>query len=452
MQRYARQGLLAIEPQAIGNSFEVGASRAPSISGPVAIVRVCGPLDHHRGGDFDSYDALVARFQIACESPAQHIVLVLDSPGGQVSGLFETSAQLRDLAAQSGKTLTAFVEGSACSAAYALACAATRIVTSSTGITGSIGVLDTRIDLTGADSAQGIKVALVTSGERKADGHPHLALSPDELADRQRIVDGLAAVFFEHVAAARSLSVADIKALQARVYPGQAAVNAGLADAVCTFTQLITGLTSPFTGVVMSAFDEARAALEKAAESDNEEEAKKAKAALAALSAEESEDEEKPEGDESTDEEEPAAESKKDDEPDASVSASTAGDLAAMVQALTAKVERLTTTHEAEARKALLASRQDLGPDLLKYLATKPLAEVKGIVAAIPRKGTNKAATAVVPSTRGDGQGTTAALANDPEIAAVDRAMGFGLAPATKAERRGNTVYMGRAPSDERKA
>jgi ClpP class serine protease len=412
----------------------------PATTSLVAIVRVCGPLDHHKSSEFDSYDALIERFHVACESPAQHVVLVVDSPGGQVSGLFETAGKMRDLAASAGKTLTAYVEGTCCSAAYALACVAGRIVTSSTGIVGSIGVLDTRVDLTGNDAAQGVKVALITSGERKADGHPHLALTPEELTDRQRVVDQLASVFFEHVSAARGLSIDAITSLQARVYPGQAAVNAGLADQVATFNEMITGLTSPFTGVTMSAFNEARAALEKAAESDNEEEAKKAKHALAALSAEESDEEESKDEESEDEKDKPEAAEKKDDEPEASVSASTAGDLAAMVQALTAKVERLTTTHEAEARKTLLASRPDLGKDLLKYLSTKPLAEVKQLVSEMPRKGTNLAATAVVASTQGAANpGSTPTT----ETERMDQIMGVSAVSSTGVERTENTLILG---------
>ena len=444
-QRYDRQGLLALAPEAFGVMYPAAETAAPTTQTSVAVIRVVGPLDHHRNDHFDSYDAILDRVEAACQLATSHVVLVLDSPGGAVSGLFETADLIRECVADSGKTLTAYVEGQACSAAYALACAASRIVVCSTGLVGSIGVLDTRVDISAADRAFGVNVAFITSGTTKAYGHPQLALSAEELADRQRVVDQLAQVFFTHVKAARGL---DPQPLEARIFPGQSAVAAGLADEVSTYGDLIVTLTGARPGGVptMSAFNEARAALEKAAESDNEEEAKKAKAALAALSAED-ESEDKPDDEEKKDDE-PEAE-KKDDEPEAkasapsAISAATAGDLAATVQSLSAQVATLTSLHESTEKKALFASRPDVSKDLVKVLKGKPLAEVREILAALPRKGSQLAATAVVPATRGATQGDHVPATPTNELDRLDRVMGVTALSSTGVERTDNTLVLG---------
>jgi ClpP class serine protease len=459
--KYEPRGLLALDPQAFGLEFDSPAIEAPQPSPVVAVVRVWGPLEHHRHPVLDSYDSLLDRIEAVVASPATTVLMVIDSPGGVVSGLFETATLIRDLVAESGKTLVAYVEGQCCSAAYALACVASRIVISSTSLVGSVDVLDTRVDLTGADAQAGVKFTFFSAGRAKAYGHPHLALSDGELADRKRIVDAQAKVFFDHVKATRGL---DPQPFEARVYSGQEAVSVGLADRVSTYVDLIRELTSPDqvreltgaspTGVAaMATISEARKALQAIADGDNEEEAKLAQAALNALSAESESDEDK-------DKEEKDSEAeKKDEETEARakatsmVSVSTAGDLAATVQTLSAQVAQLTSLHEATERTALLASRPDVSKDLLKVLKNKPVPEVKEILNAIPRKASQLAASTVVAATRGEGQGTPSDLSSDPELADVDRAMGFGLTPTLKCERRGNTVYMGRAPSNtERKA
>src|SRR5262245_17775725 len=60
-------------------------------SGTVAIVRISGPLMHHRDCFFDSYDAIRARVTLALASDAHAVALLIDSPGGVVSGAFDAS-------------------------------------------------------------------------------------------------------------------------------------------------------------------------------------------------------------------------------------------------------------------------------------------------------------------------------------------------------------------------
>jgi len=71
--------------------------------------------------------------------PFRSIVLDMDSPGGEAVGAFEAADAVR--AAALSKEVVGVVNGMAASAAYAIASAATRIVTTSSGISGSIGVV-----------------------------------------------------------------------------------------------------------------------------------------------------------------------------------------------------------------------------------------------------------------------------------------------------------------------
>lgn len=415
-RRYDRQGMLAIEPKAFFWMFDEREQSAVSLEGEVAIVEVSGPLDHHEGWWCDSYDAIRGRVKAACDMAAHTVLLKLDSPGGDVSGCFETTRALRQMCAAAGKRLVAYVDGQACSGAYSLACAAEKIVVPETGFVGSIGVINTRIDVTGNDAQYGLKFAITTSGQRKSDGHPHTPVSEGESAATQTIVNSLAEVFFDVVSEFRGMPVAQVAALEAGVFHGKSAVEAGLADSVMSFDALLAALNdgefAEETTMKVTKVDEARAALEEAAKGEGAE-ADKAKRALKAL--DEEPEKKDPEEEEATDEAPPAEDEEK-EEPAAAaaravrgnthVSAQTAGELAATVSTQGKKLDSIEKKLEASDRQAFLATRADLGPDLVKVLEKKPLAEVKAIVNAIPKpKVPALAAASQAQGTRGATQG-----------------------------------------------
>lgn len=452
---YDRSGVLALEPQAF---FELFFAEPEAIEnaviGDVEVVAIRGPLDQHADGWCDSYEAIADRVRLACEGPRTAIVLRIDSPGGEAAGVFEASRSLRAMAQAAGKALIAFVDGRAHSAGYALACAAERIVVSDTATVGSIGVINTRPDLTAMDAARGVRYAVVASGARKTDGHPHVAVSEGELTATQTIVDSVAAVFFDLVGELRGMGADAARATEAGVFHGPAALAAGLVDEIGTFDGLIAALAAGAGGnmptkMKAGEYQDARAALEKIAKGDGDE-AKRAQRALAAMD----EDDKPADGDkpkEGTDGDKPkeGAEGegdkpKDDDDKDgdkpAAVSASTAAALAAHGNTLEARVAALETQGEAKDRSTLLASRPDLGPELVKVLSTKPVAEVRSIVAAIPKPSIpNPAAAASSQGTRGESQG-----APSPSVQASELDLRMGLVPhVLGVKREGNVVRFG---------
>jgi capsid assembly protease len=184
-RKFEPSGLLAIEPRAFGMLL-ASEWKAPSNEehGPITVVNVRGPLMHHEDPCSDSYDAIKARAAAAFSSSAMAVVLRIDSPGGLVSGCFDTMRELRRMAETARKPLYAYVDN-ACSAAYALACGCSKIFAAASGVVGSIGVIDTVLDVTELDARQGVKVAIVTSGARKADSNPHTPLTDSKLAATQ---------------------------------------------------------------------------------------------------------------------------------------------------------------------------------------------------------------------------------------------------------------------------
>lgn len=201
----------------------------------VAHVRVDGPLAQRAwscwifGGD--GYDAIESRVRAALDDPrSRALVIEYDSPGGEVAGCGVCADAIRAAADASGKPVVSYVGELAASAAYWLASASDKIVTPASGMLGSIGVIAARVE--DAPDPEGRKVTLITSGARKADGHPTVPMSEDELAATKAKIDALADVFAGAVAERRGMSAADVRALEADVFVGADAVAKGLADRV----------------------------------------------------------------------------------------------------------------------------------------------------------------------------------------------------------------------------
>ncbi|HMO31338.1 S49 family peptidase [Enterovirga sp.] len=213
-----------------------------------AIVEVHGSLvnrgawlNAHSG--LTSYEGIKAQISAAGADPAvKSVLLDMDSPGGQAVGAFETADAVRALAAQ--KPVVALIDGMAASAAYAIASAASRIVTIPTGIAGSIGVVVLHADFSRALDKEGITTTLIHAGAKKADAHPTRPLSEDAKADLQAEVDSLMSMFVETVGRGRGsrLTARAARATEAAVYFGAEAVKAGLADAVGTLEQVLADL------------------------------------------------------------------------------------------------------------------------------------------------------------------------------------------------------------------
>jgi ClpP class serine protease len=266
---------LAIDPRALKYEREVGREAFFWLFGPpvketervgeVAVVHVRGPLEHHSDGYSDSYDSILCRVRDAFSGvdvskayerrnywrqdyeplepcPAAAVVLCLDSPGGVVAGLNDTVRSLRQASKAAKRPLVAFVNEMATSAAYALACSCSEIVVPASGILGSIGVISTMVDVTAADKADGLRFVTITSGERKADGHPHVPISDAAIKAETARVEKLADQFYRLVRTSRGLSLDTIQRFQAGIFLGQQAARAGLADSVMSYDEFMATL------------------------------------------------------------------------------------------------------------------------------------------------------------------------------------------------------------------
>jgi capsid assembly protease len=249
--------LRAIGPRLVGLEDALAPSRPAAqidpgyaIADGIAVVPIVGTMVG-RSNWLQASSGLVAyadigdRIEAAAADPAARALLLeLDSPGGEVGGLFDLVDRIHAIRAASGKPVWAIAAEAALSAAYAIASAADRIYVTQTGEAGSIGVVAVHVDESGADAQDGLAWTFIHAGARKVDGNSHQPLSDHARADLQADVDLMYGRFVAVVARNRRLNAETVQATEAGIYRGQLAVRAGLADQVGTLAQAAADLTA----------------------------------------------------------------------------------------------------------------------------------------------------------------------------------------------------------------
>lgn len=205
----------------------------------VATIQINGSLVHKLGGvepycgmvGYDCIERILVDAQANEDVGA--ILLDIDSPGGEVAGCFDFARKLRGMGESGGgKPIVAFANEMACSAAYAIACACDAVMTTETGIVGSIGVWTMQVDMTKGLSKNGIEATMIRAGERKARGGPYEVADDETFAKLQGWVDETWRIFAEHVAECRGETAEDVLRMEGDWYTGTEALEMNLVDAV----------------------------------------------------------------------------------------------------------------------------------------------------------------------------------------------------------------------------
>ncbi|RUT25061.1 signal peptide peptidase SppA [Asaia sp. W19] len=212
-----------------------------------ALIVTCGVLfaPRHAGPPADA----IARFEIkgiisdrvkpqldaiarAGRDPhIQGLLLVIDSPGGGVTGGVAIHDAIAAFAAR--KPVAVSMQGVAASAGYMIAVPAQRIFAYPSTITGSIGVIMVRPDASALLGRIGVTTDTITSGPMKDQSQPFVALKPEGRVMLQGIVDDLFDQFVTMVSKGRHRSVDEIRQLaDGRPYTGRQAVPLHLIDQI----------------------------------------------------------------------------------------------------------------------------------------------------------------------------------------------------------------------------
>lgn len=225
--------------------------------GSVAIVPITGMITSDAfigwlvGGM--SPDALVCALQEAIDDPQiTAILLLVNSPGGEISLLTETAATIRQL--RTIKPITAIARPLAGSAAYWLAAQATTVLATPSADVGSVGVFCCHYDYSGLNDRIGVVPTYIASDPRKVEGNPDAPLEDDARAFIQKHIDKAYATFVADLALGRNTTTTRVRADfgGGRCFTASEAVVRGLVDRVApldrTLAELLTASTSSRTG------------------------------------------------------------------------------------------------------------------------------------------------------------------------------------------------------------
>lgn len=213
----------------------------------VAVIPITGPIFRYANifteiSGATSTQILATDIQAAISNPAvKSIVLDINSPGGEVTGINELAQMVFD--ARGKKPITAYVGGTGASAAYWIASAADSIVIDETAVLGSIGVVMGYQDTAPRDEKNGIrKLEIVSSNAPDKRSDP---FSESGRVKVQQIVDALESVFVNSVARNRGVSVETVlnDFGQGGVKVGTAAVASKMADQIGSLESVIATMS-----------------------------------------------------------------------------------------------------------------------------------------------------------------------------------------------------------------
>jgi signal peptide peptidase SppA len=265
--RHHDESLWAILPSAIphvialltGQSSERQAPQPQASETPrrIAVIPVHGVLTKdgpsYYGSNYDTITSALER--AAADSAVDRIVLSVDSPGGQVTGLPETAAVVAQVAKV--KPVSALVEGTSASAAYWLTSQANDITLTPSGEVGSVGVRMMHVDCSAMLEKAGYKVTELYSGDFKTEWSPFKPVSDEAAADMQSRLEATHKDFIGAVAAGRgnraSASIRKSRFGEGRMFSADAAKAHGLVDSVQAprdfYRNLVLSRTSPAPGL-----------------------------------------------------------------------------------------------------------------------------------------------------------------------------------------------------------
>ncbi len=211
----------------------------------IALIPIVGTLVK-RAGAIDAASGLLSYavieemiLEAATDPAVGGILLDVDSPGGEVGGVFDLADLIRE--AREAKPVYAMT-ADAFSAAYLLSSAADRIYLSQTGGVGSVGVIAVHVDESERDAKEGRCFTTVFAGARKNDFSRHEPLSDTAKSRLQAEVDRIYGFFISAVARNRNMTEQAVRTTEAGLFFGGNAVTAGLADRVGTIRDALAGL------------------------------------------------------------------------------------------------------------------------------------------------------------------------------------------------------------------
>ena len=228
---------------ALGAATSRGARDAPA---GVAVIPIIGTIVPRASERQELLFGVVSAERIRGEVAAavadksvKHIVLHMDTPGGNVAGTPELARAVFE--ARGVKPVTAVADSLMASAGYWIGTAASEVVVSPSGEVGSIGVIALHADLHRLFANFGIDITVLREPSTKAEGDPFSPLS-DSARDAfqqqlREVYDDFVAAVAEH----RGVSPSAVRSgfAQGRTALAKRALAEGMVDRIATLDQVL---------------------------------------------------------------------------------------------------------------------------------------------------------------------------------------------------------------------
>ena len=177
---------------------------------------------------------IVSQLRKAEKDPeVKAVLLKIDSPGGSVIASDLIYNEIVGFKQRQEAKVVVAMMGVAASGGYYISLPADFILAHPTTVTGSVGVLFLRPDVTGLMEKIGVDVNVSKTGKNKDMGSPFRQATEEEKKITQDLIDQLADRFLDRIAKHRKLDPKNLKEISsARIYLAHDALTLGLIDRI----------------------------------------------------------------------------------------------------------------------------------------------------------------------------------------------------------------------------
>lgn len=182
--------------------------------------------------ELTSYEGLKKTFKAQVAEGITSCVLMVDSGGGEAYGCFEAANAVKKLAQENNVKLTAYVDGTSASAAYAWTSIADEIIANPMARVGSVGVVVQLYNDSKFLENLGIQRSFVYAGGNKIPFDKNGDFSENFINSLQESVDKSYVKFYQFIATNRDMTDQQVIDTQASVYDADKALEVGFIDKI----------------------------------------------------------------------------------------------------------------------------------------------------------------------------------------------------------------------------
>lgn len=192
-------------------------------------------------GGFSSNEVANVVEDLSHLNEVRTINLLVDSPGGQVSGGNQMADAIFD--ARKRRRVHGHVVNLAASLGYLAVSQCDTISVDRSALIGCIGVFGVLQDVTKMADKQGIKVHLISTGGIKGKGAPGTPIDDEVLAEEKKHVEHFGDLFVEAIVRGRGVNESKAREwMTGQCWPAEEAVKMGLVDVVAPLKSVMQDL------------------------------------------------------------------------------------------------------------------------------------------------------------------------------------------------------------------